>query len=264
MREWSKRNFNWLMPLAFSVAMAGLWYAVSYLLLSDNRQFLVPPLHEVITRATAHDKVRGELLKGLLVTAKSSFAGLGIAAFLGIVFAIFMNLRRWVERSFFPWAVVLQTIPILALVPLIGGLFGFGFSARVIVVVLISLFPIITNTLFGLQSVETNLHELFTLHKASRWTRLTRLELHAALPATFTGLRIAAGLSVIGAIVGEFFFGRGEKGIGVLIDKYRGLAATREILAALIISSLLGIFVFWGFTLLGRLSTRNWHAASSQ
>lgn len=249
--------------MAFSFAMVGVWYLVSYLLLSDSRQFLVPPFHEVITRAVANAKVRGELLDGLRITAKSSFTGLAIATFLGFLFAILMNLRRWVERSFFPWAVVLQTVPILALVPLIGGLFGFGFTARVIVATLISLFPIITNTLFGLQSVEQNLHELFTLHKAKRWTRLIKLEIHAALPAAFTGLRIAAGLSVIGAIVGEFFFGRGEKGIGVLIDKYRGLAATRELLAALILSSLLGIVVFWGFTLAGRLSTRHWHASAS-
>lgn len=263
MLKGAKRSHNWILPLAFSLTMIGLWYLISYVVLSDSRQFLVPPLHEVITRATADAKVRGELLDGLRITAKASFTGLAIATFLGALFAILMNLRRWVERSFFPWAVVLQTIPILALVPLIGGLFGFGFSARVIVAVLISLFPIITNTLFGLQSVDRNLHELFTLHKAKRWTRLTKLELHAALPAAFTGLRIAAGLSVIGAIVGEFFFGRGEKGIGVLIDKYRGLAATKELLAALIISSLLGIVVFWGFTLAGRLSTRHWHAASA-
>ena len=259
----SKRNLNWILPLAFSLVMVGLWYLVSYVVLSDERQFLVPPLHEIVERAVTGDGVRGELLNGLLIMAKSSFTGLAIATFLGGLFAILMNLRRWVEHSFFPWAVVLQTIPILALVPLIGGLFGFGFSARVVVAVLISLFPIITNTLFGLQSVERNLHELFTLHGARRWTRLTKLELHAALPATFTGLRIAAGLSVIGAIVGEFFFGRGEKGIGVLIDKYRGLAATRELLAALIVSSLLGIVVFWGFTLAGRLSTRHWHAAAA-
>ncbi|MCY3924281.1 MAG: ABC transporter permease, partial [bacterium] len=206
--------------------------------------------------------VRGGLLDGLGVTAKESFTGLAIAAFCGMLFAVAMNLRRWVERSFFPWAVVLQTIPILALVPLIGGLFGFDFQARVIVTILIALFPIITNTLFGLQSAERNLHELLSLHKASRATRFWKLEFPASLPATFTGLRIAAGLSVIGAIVGEFFFGRGEKGVGVLIDKYRGQAATKELIAALIVSSLLGIVVFWGFSWLGRISTQRWHASA--
>ena len=251
------------LPLAFSLAMVGVWYLLSYVLLSDERRFLLPPLHQVWNEAFADTDVRGDLLDGLRVTAKESFTGLAIAAAAGMLFAVAMNLRRWVERSFFPWAVVLQTIPILALVPLIGGLFGFDFQARVIVTVLIALFPIITNTLFGLQSADHNLHELLTLHNANRPTRFWKLELPASLPATFTGLRIAAGLSVIGAIVGEFFFGRGEKGIGVLIDKYRGQAATEELIAALIVSSLLGIVVFWGFSWLGRISTQRWHASTT-
>ena len=133
-----------------------------------------------------------------------------------------------------------------------------------IVTVLIALFPIITNTLFGLQSADRNLHELFTLHRAKRPTRFWKLEMPASLPAAFTGLRIAAGLSVIGAIVGEFFFGRGEKGVGVLIDKYRGQAATEELIAALIVSSLLGILVFWAFSWLGKVSTRRWHASAAE
>jgi len=252
------------LPVAFSLAMVGLWYLLSYVMLADDRQFLLPPLHEVWTAAVGDADVRGELRDGLAVTAKESFTGLAIATAAGMLFAVAMNFRRWVERSFFPWAVVLQTIPILALVPLIGGLFGFDFQARVIVTVLIALFPIITNTLFGLQSAEQNLHELLTLHKASRPTRFWKLEFPASLPATFTGLRIAAGLSVIGAIVGEFFFGRGEKGIGVLIDKYRGQAATKELIAALIVSSLLGIVVFWGFSWLGRVSTQRWHASAEE
>ena len=155
------------LPVAFSLAMVGLWYLLSYVMLADDRQFLLPPLHEVWTAAVGDADVRGELRDGLAVTAKESFTGLAIAAAAGMLFAVAMNFRRWVERSFFPWAVVLQTIPILALVPLIGGLFGFDFQARVIVTVLIALFPIITNTLFGLQSAEQNLHELLTLHKAS-------------------------------------------------------------------------------------------------
>ena len=252
------------LPVAFSLAMVGIWYLLSYVLLADDRRFLLPPLHQVWTAAISDADVRGELLDGLGVTAKESFTGLAIATAAGMLFAVAMNFKRWVERSFFPWAVVLQTIPILALVPLIGGLFGFDFQARVIVTVLIALFPIITNTLFGLQSAEHNLHELLTLHNAPRRTRFWKLEFPASLPATFTGLRIAAGLSVIGAIVGEFFFGRGEKGIGVLIDKYRGQAATKELIAALIVSSLLGIVVFWGFSWLGRISTQRWHASAEE
>ena len=97
-------------------------------------------------------------------------------------------------------------------IPLIGVLFGFDFSSRVLVCVIIALFPIVANTLFGLLSVDRSQHELFTLQGASRSTRLWKLQFPAALPAIFVGLRISAGLSVIGAIVGDFFFRQGDPG----------------------------------------------------
>ena len=127
-----------------------------------------------------------------------------------------MSQAKWVERSLFPYAVVLQTIPILALVPLIGFWFDFNFRSRVIVCVLIAIFPIINNTLFGLLSADQGQHDLFTLHDSSRFTRLWRLQLPAGMPAIFSGFRISAGLAVIGAIVGDFFFRQGDPGIGKL------------------------------------------------
>ena len=105
---------------------------------------------------------------------------------------------------------ILQTIPILAIVPLIGFAFGFTFRSRVLVCVLIALFPIVTNTLFGLLSADHGQHDLFTLHGAGRWKRLWKLQFPGALPSIFTGLRISAGLSVIGAVVGDFFFLQGQ------------------------------------------------------
>jgi NitT/TauT family transport system permease protein len=99
---------------------------------------------------------------------------------------------------------VLQTIPILALVPLIGFWFSFGVSSRILVCVLISIFPIVSTTLFGLRGVDRGDHDLFTLYGATRGARLRKLQWPAALPAIFAGLRISAGLSVIGAIVGDF------------------------------------------------------------
>ena len=146
--------------------------------------------------------------------------GLAIAIVLGMLFAILMSQAKWVERSLFPYAVVLQTIPILALVPLIGFWFEFNFRSRVIVCVLIAIFPIINNTLFGLLSADQGQHDLFTLHDSSRFTRLWRLQLPAGMPAIFSGFRISAGLAVIGAIVGDFFFRQGDPGIGKLIDNY--------------------------------------------
>jgi NitT/TauT family transport system permease protein len=149
------------------------------------------------------------------------------------------------------------------LVPLIRIWVGPGFTARVIVCVLIALFPIVTNTLFGLQSADQGLHDLLTLHGAGRAVRFAKLELRSATPAIFAGFRIAAGLSVIGAIVGEFFILRGgEAGLGNLLDLYRGQLKTSRLFSALILSSLLGITVFWGFTWIGNLFTRSWHESA--
>src|SRR5204863_8952955 len=145
-----------------------------------------------------------EILGGLWSTAQVAFVGLFVSIAIGTLVAVSMIQARWVEWSLYPWAVVLQTIPILAIVPLIGFWFQFGFSSRVLVCVLISLFPIVTNTLFGLKSTDSMHHDLFTLQHATRMQRLLKLQLPGALPAIVSGWRIAAGLSVVGAIVGDF------------------------------------------------------------
>ena len=254
-RRWLRQ---WLPPLAVLVAFAGVWYGISYLLLTPDRRFLVPPPHAVVEIGFLDSANLAELLAALGLSARVAMLGLAIATTIGMSLAILMHQARWIERSLYPYAVVIQTIPILALVPLLGFWFGFGFGSRVLVCVLISLFPIIANTLFGLQSVQRGYHDLFTLHRASRRVRLWKLELPAALPAVLTGLRISAGLSVIGAIVGDFFFGQGEPGIGILIDVYRARLESERLFAAVILSSLLGVIVFWAFGLLARYAVR-WH-----
>ncbi|MGH8927260.1 MAG: ABC transporter permease [Acidimicrobiia bacterium] len=248
-----------LPPLVFAMLFGAAWYAFSYLVLNDDNRFLVPPPHQVWQEGLGDPSARVQLLDGLLITATEALVGLVIAIVIGMSFAVSMSQARWVQRSFYPWAVILQTIPVLALVPLIGIWFGRGFTGRVIVCVLIALFPIITNTLFGLQSADEGLHDLLTLHGAGRNTRFRKLELRAAVPAIFAGFRISAGLSVIGAIVGEFFFVRGgQSGLGNLLDLYRGQLETSRLFTALFLSSMLGIVVFWGFTWVGNLVTRSW------
>jgi NitT/TauT family transport system permease protein len=249
----------WLPPLGVLVVVLGAWYGVSYLLLSPERRFLVPPPHAVIQVGFLTRDNLVELLRALALTTRVALSGLGIAVAVGMSLAIMMRQARWIERSIYPYAVILQTIPILALVPLFGFWFGFGIVSRVLVCVLIALFPIIANTLFGLQSVEPSQHDLFTLHGAGRLRRLWKLELPAALPAIFTGLRISAGLSVIGAIVGDFFFKQGEPGIGILIDLYRARLQSEQLFAAVICSSLLGVVVFWCFGYLAGRVVGRWH-----
>ena len=200
-----------------------------------------------------------EVLGGLWSTMQIALIGLAISMALGVGIAVIMSQAKWIERSLYPYAVVLQTIPVLALVPLVGFWFGFDAPSRVFVVVMFSLFPIITNTLFGLHSVAAAHHDLFTLHRAGRISRLWRLQLPAAIPAMLTGFRISAGLAVIGAIVGDFFFRQGEPGIGRLLDIYSQRLQTEQLITAIIFSSLLGLAVFWFFGFLADRLTRSWH-----
>jgi NitT/TauT family transport system permease protein len=241
----------------------GVWYLLRIFLLSPHQQFLMPAPHEVIKVGFLKWHNLHEVLKvGLLPTTQVALTGLGIAIVIGMVLAILMSQAKWIEYSLYPYAVVVQTIPIIAIVPLVGFLFSYNFKSRVIACVMISIFPIITNTLFGLKSVDSTLHDLFTLHGAGRLTRLRKLQLPAALPAIFTGFRISAGLSVIGAIVGDFFFRQGNPGIGRLIDNYRARLAAEQLYTAIFFSSLLGIVVFWGFGYLGNRLTRSWHESA--
>jgi NitT/TauT family transport system permease protein len=248
-----------LPPFVVFAAVVGIWYLVTYVFLAPRRRFLLPPPHQVVTEGFLTWTTFQQILAALGATAKVALAGLAIASALGMLFAVLMSQARWVERSFYPWAVVLQTIPILAIVPLIGFWFGYGFWSRTIVCVLIALFPIITNTLFGLGSVDPGHYDLFTLRRVSRWRRLIRLEFPSALPATFTGLRISAGLSVIGAIVGDFFFRQGEAGIGRLIEDYTQALNSGPLFAAVIVSSVFGLVVFWLFGLATHLIVGPWY-----
>ena len=253
---------TWGPPAAVLVASIAVWYGVSYLLLDARRRFLVPPPHDVIQVSFFDPFNLRDLLGALWLSTRVAFIGLAIAIVLGLVLAVAMSRAKWIERSIYPYAVLTQTIPILAMVPLFGFWFGFGSFSRVLVVVLFCIFPIVANTLFGLQSVDQEHHDLFTLHGASRRTRLWKLQLPTALPSIFTGLRISAGLAVIGAIVADFFFKQGNPGIGILIDRYQSRLQSEQMVAAIILSSLLGIVVFWFFGFLARRVVGGWHESA--
>ncbi|MGW6036112.1 ABC transporter permease, partial [Gordonia terrae] len=245
-------------PLVVLALVIGVWYLVSYAVLDPGRRFLMPPPHQVVTDGLLGDAAPA-MWEALSRTATVALTGLVIAAALGITWAVIMSQSRLMENALFPYAVVLQCVPILALVPLVGFWFGFGFSARVFVCVLISLFPIVSNTLFGLRSVDRQMRDLFALHHPSRLTILRKLEFPAAMPAIFAGLRISAGLSVVGAIVGDFFFKQGNPGIGILIDNYRSRLQAEELFASIVLASLLGVAVFWFFGWLGNRIVGRWY-----
>lgn len=250
-----------LAPLGVGVLFVGVWYFISYVVLEPSRRFLLRPPHQVIAKGFLDWDVLSEMLTALWSTARVAAYGLAISVVLGIALAVLMSQARLVERGLWPYLVTLQAVPILALVPLISFWVGTGHTARIVVCVVISFFPMVVNTLFGLQSVERGAHDLFTLHHASRSVRLRKLMIPSALPAIFAGLRIAAGLSVIGAIVGDFFFGRGEVGIGQLMQRYFQRIRGEELIAAVILSSMLGVLVFQLVTWLQNRTIGKWYDA---
>jgi NitT/TauT family transport system permease protein len=240
-------------PLLVFVFFIGVWELASEVFIHPEKRFLLPPPQDIIKTGFLDHQNITEILNGLWITTKAALIGLALSVVIGMGLAIAMSQAKWVERSLFPYAVILQTIPILALVPLIGFVIGFNFPSRVLVCVLISLFPIITNTLFGLLSADQGQHDLFTLFRVNRWTRLYKLQLPAAMPAIFTGFRTSAGLAVVGAVVGDFFFKQGDPGIGVLIDLYSSQLESERLYAAVILASLLGVVIF---VLVGFLNDR--------
>jgi NitT/TauT family transport system permease protein len=235
---------------------------VSYVLLSPSRRFLLPPPHDIIKHGFFDGRNLHEQLSALWDTTQVAAVGLAIAFVVGFALAVLMSQAKWIEQSLYPYAVIIQVTPILAIVPLIALWFGYDFTARVVVCVMISIFPIITNTLHGLLTVDSQLHDLFTLHKAGRLERLRKLQLPHAIPDIFVGLRVSAGLSVIGAIVGEFFFRQGTPGLGRLLDVYRAYLQSDLLMSTLLWCCLLGIVAFLGVGLLGRLLTRHWYEES--
>ena len=254
---------RWFPPLVTLVAFLGGWYFVSYGLLTADRRFLLPPPHAVVQVAYLDSLNRTDILRALWLSTWIAALGLLISIVIGMAVGIAMSQARWVERSLYPYAVILQCVPTLAMVPVIGFWFDFGLLSRLIVTVLIALFPVISSTLFGLQSAERGQHELFTLHHASRRTRLWRLQLPAALPAMLTGFQVAATLAVVGSVVGDFFFKQGDAGIGVLIDLYRARLQSEQLLGAALAASLLGVLAFWSFGVLNRVVTSGWYGSTA-
>ncbi len=251
-------------PLVVLGLLIGLWYFVSYVVLEPRRQFLLHPPHEVVRDGFLDGDNFTEILDGLWSSLRVAAVGLALSIVLGVSIAVVMSQAKVIERAWFPFLVTLQAIPILALVPMIQFWFGTDWRSRVLVCVIISFFPIVLNTLFGLLSADAGLHDLITLHHGGRWTRLTKVMFPSALPAMFAGLRIAAGLSVIGAIVGDFFFGLGDRGLGQLIRLYSANTNYGEqLLAAVIMSSLLGITVFLSFGALQHAVIGKWYDSKS-
>lgn len=218
--------------------------------------FLVPAPSQVL-RAVINSP---ELWRAAWETAVASAAGFAISGIVGITIAIGLSSAAWVQRAFYPYAVFFQTVPIIAIAPLLVIWIGYGLPTVVTSALIVSIFPVIANTLTGLLSTDPALRDLFWLYGARPLAALLKLRLPYALPSILTGLRVAGGLAVIGAIVGEFITGGG---LGGIIDISRTQQRVDKIFAGLLLASLLGLALFGIVNLVSRLTLRHWHASEA-
>ena len=203
---------------------------------------------------------RFEYLMGFFATAKAALIGLVLSFVAGTSAALLLSLSPWLRKAFLPYATFFQTVPIIAIAPVLVIWFGFGPPTVIASSFIVSLFPIIANSMLGLQSAEPRLLDLFRIHRASRLATLWKLQLPAALPAIFSGLRIASGLAVIGAIVGEFIAGGG---LGEVVDAARTQQRLDKVFAAVFLSSFLGLFLVVLIDFISRRMLRSWYADES-
>jgi NitT/TauT family transport system permease protein len=254
-----ERWFRWLAPLAIACLVIGAWDLV--VRVNQIPPYILPG-PSLVLKSLVGDWPT--LWPSLLVTLKITGLALLAAIVGGVGLAILFSLSRWIELSLFPFAVILQVTPIVAIAPLILIYVDNTYLALLICAWIVAFFPILSNTSLGLNSADHNLRNLFELYRATRWQQLVHLRLPSAMPYFLGGLRIAGGLSLIGAIVAEFAAGTAGTGSGLA---YRILEAGYRLniprmFAALILISLTGILIFLAFTLLQHLLLRRWHESA--
>jgi NitT/TauT family transport system permease protein len=248
-------------PVLLGLFLLGTWQAsIDYF---EVPPYLLPgPIRMIETLWT--DRVL--LGSALLVTLKITLLSLALATVLGVFTAFLFVQSKRVENALFPYAVLLQVTPIVAVAPLIIIWVKDTTLSLVICSTLVALFPIISNTTLGLKSVDPDLMSYFQLQKASKLNILWRLRIPSSLPFFFAGLRVSSGLSLIGAVVAEFVAGTGGSGSGLA---YQILQAGFQLniprmFAALLLISVAGIFLYWSMAWISQRSLRNWHSSESQ
>ena len=243
-------------PSLVALVLLGLWQA--WAVMAEVPSYLVPSPW-LIAQTLVKDWA---LLSGaLLVTIKITVLAFGCAVLLGTLMAFAFVQSRWIEAAFFPYAVLLQVTPIVAIAPLIIIWVKDPTASLVVCATLVALFPIISNTTIGLRSVNPGLAAYFQLQGATRWQTLLRLRIPSALPYFFAGLRIAGDLALIGAVVAEFVAGTGGTGTGLayqILQSGYQLDIPR-LFAALVLISLTGVAVFAALAALSRWVLGGWH-----
>jgi NitT/TauT family transport system permease protein len=256
MRPDSVRYLRYGAPALVAVIVFMVWEAA--VALNDVPPWLVPAPSRI---AATLVQDRTLLIDSLGVTLGIALTALAIAVVLGAAIALLFVQSRWLEVSLFPYAVLLQVTPIVAIAPLIIIWVQDTGVALVFCATVVAIFPIISNTTLGLRSVDPGLLALFRMNRASRWQELSRLRIPSALPYFFGGLRIASGLALIGAVVAEFVAGTGGAGAGLA---YQILLAgiqlnVPRLFAALVLIAAAGVALFAAAVLAARLALGRWH-----
>lgn len=233
-------------PIAFALVVLGLWQL--YATVSGVSESSLPKPTQV---AEALWTSRELLLDNAWVTSQEILVGYAVAIVLGISLAVLISSSKVVERAVYPWLVVSQMIPIVAIAPIIVIWTGFDIRPKIIVIALVSFFPIAVNTIDGLKAVDPGLLALLKTLRAGALQRFRMAQLPAALPFVFSGLKVAAALSVIGAVFAEWV-GSGE-GLGHLILVLNNQTATTEMFAVIVVLALIGIALFAAVSLIERL-----------
>ncbi|MDF1625897.1 MAG: ABC transporter permease [Parvibaculaceae bacterium] len=256
------RLFTILMPLLVGIGLLIFWeFAVT---VTQTPSFVLPAPSEI---GTALWENFGSLMGSAWVTLRITLLAFALATFGGVALAVLFSQSRLVERALFPYAIILQVTPVVAIAPLVLIWVGFDNvnTALLILAWIVAFFPVLSNTVLGLRSVDRNLMDLFTLYGASRTQRLFALQLPAALPYILGGMKISGGLALIGAVVAEFVAGSGTgTGLAWRIIEAGNRLQVPTMFAALLLLSLVGVLIFFALSVLEHLVLRSWHESARQ
>jgi NitT/TauT family transport system permease protein len=250
---------KWVLPaLVFVIMIVGWDRLVAW---NEIPHYILPSPGKVIETLVKDWAI---LFEALLVTLQITMMALAVAVIGGVGLAVLFNQSRFAEMSFYPYAVILQVTPVVSIAPLIFIYVDSRTAGLLLCAWIVAFFPILANTTLGLNSTDHNLRDLFRIYGATRWQRLRYLQLPSALPYFLGGLRIAGGLSLIGAIVAEYVAGTGGIGSGlafrILEASYR-LNAPR-MFAALLLIAVTGVVIFAGLSFLSHMLLRKWHESA--
>lgn len=255
----NERIGRWLLPIAVIVLTIVGWdrFCVIY----DVPHYVIPRPSRVLAALIEDWSL---LISSLGATLLITFSALTLAIIGGVGLAILFAQSKWVEMSFYPYAIMLQVTPIIVIAPLIFIYVDSKFLGLLICAWIVAFFPILSNTTLGLKSADHNLVDMMKLYGASRWQTLWFLRLPSALPYFLGGLKIAGGLSLIGAIVAEFVAGSGGVGSGLA---FRILEASYRLniplmFAAIFLISFTGILIFAAMSLLSWIFLHKWHESA--